>query len=444
MEARNVSSPVFAGITLSSAAFDDHFLFAGPPAHTRPHYDIFLQHCLGMLGNGGGWKRALVMDPNCDRIPLVYDAGATFENGLLKLINPFDARGVRWNISRDITTSRAAKRLANLLLPADGRSRDSSLLRQGIVIATDVICALYTRFPGNWSFEDLLMLLLDGELEMLIDFLDLGNEVGSGRQILLFAEKHPQKWQSLKRVLEPLKAYRELGRLWEKCEGAISITEFLESPYVLLLGSCEGHMSAMRVMNGIIVSCFVDKLLYPGSTNDESTKSFLFLDSGKNVFPIDQFLMLLESKDRHLASVVLAMESAEELQNTFGSTAGKAVLRSLKSKAIFHSCEAELMEWSYFPRDWDHAERSTLAEVIGERVASGEEKIRNGESWRLTSEVDGDIRGVSVLTSGYHVTGVEGVPKLVTFTQPREELVKGFIKADTKSTLLTWNGETVH
>lgn len=92
-----------------------HTIFLGTTGSGKTLAMRLLQQCaIPLVGTGLGY-RALVYDSKQDAMPIL--SAIIPDRSRLKLMNPFDARGVAWDISKDVTRPTEAMEIAHTLMP---------------------------------------------------------------------------------------------------------------------------------------------------------------------------------------------------------------------------------------------------------------------------------------------------------------------------------------
>jgi hypothetical protein len=135
----------FVGVPVSIQEIVGHFLVCGTTGSGKTTLIKYLMaqalHWVGYNRN----QRAIVYDPKNELIPFLY---ATFSSPddtkpkpkeIIKVLNPFDERCVRWNISKDIRTKTEAKRFASTVIPDD--SKNPFFPKSAQLILADIIYA---------------------------------------------------------------------------------------------------------------------------------------------------------------------------------------------------------------------------------------------------------------------------------------------------------------
>ena len=118
---------------------------------------LLMQSALSPIGRGLD-HRALVYDAKGTLAPILRGMGLRCP---LHVLNPFDRRGLAWDIAADVASPLAARQLAASLIPED----ESAQPFFGDA-ARDLLAAICLSFiktaPGKWTLRDLLLAIRRG------------------------------------------------------------------------------------------------------------------------------------------------------------------------------------------------------------------------------------------------------------------------------------------
>ncbi len=119
-----------------------------------------------IVGGPGGGKTQILSGLMAqhfdrDRRAVVYDVKGDWTEwfyahprGHCRILNPWDARSVRWNIAHDITTKQEAQAFANGFFPAG--SGDGKIWNDGAaLIFTAIICQIIAEHGQDWGWDTL-------------------------------------------------------------------------------------------------------------------------------------------------------------------------------------------------------------------------------------------------------------------------------------------------
>ncbi len=123
---------------------------------------LLLQSTLPEIGKQRR-HRALLYDAKRDLPSMLGGMGL---NAPVRLLNPLDARAVAWDMAADITSPSLAQQAALLLVPETRNDNNPFFSRAARHLLSGVITSLLLRFPGKWTFRQVLLIARDpGRME---------------------------------------------------------------------------------------------------------------------------------------------------------------------------------------------------------------------------------------------------------------------------------------
>ena len=104
-------------------------------------------------------EQLIVFDGKCDIIPLLAGMGLHPEDENVFVLNPYDQRGVAWDLADGAQGPLMARHLASLLVPEEPRSSAPFFTEAARDLVYAVILALNARRGAHWQFRDLICAL---------------------------------------------------------------------------------------------------------------------------------------------------------------------------------------------------------------------------------------------------------------------------------------------
>lgn len=252
--ATNQSSTLrWGGEEIEEAEATGHFLAIGAPGSGKTIVlRLLLQSAVSQFRPGGD-QRALVFDAKQDALPLLSGMRPRVP---IRTTNPFDSRGVAWDLARDIREPQVAVELAFTFFPSVQESQP--------------------------FFSDAARHLLYGTL---IRFLQSGSTWGLGdvvrvmkstRTLKSFLKRCPatqdlvDQYLSEKRlaanigstIATKLLPFEPIAAAWESAEERVSLEEWAVGDEILILGNSETSRTAIQTINRCMFKRAVDICLH--------------------------------------------------------------------------------------------------------------------------------------------------------------------------------------
>jgi type IV secretory pathway TraG/TraD family ATPase VirD4 len=341
--------PSFAGYALPYEMASENFLLVGRPGSGKTTLlDILLESVIkDQIGNGQD-HRAVIHDHKGESIQLLYGMGCTFENGLLKTLNPFDSRAVGWDIAKDIDNPPFARSFADVMIPINDNDSNPFWANTARNLLAGIVRSFIKMFPQQWSLRDLVHVALYSPLDELCDV--LGWEPRNRGLVARLKGKAGETIEGALWTLQTeMEKYVEIAALWYNAKEQISIREFLASDYVILLGSYHRCEEAMTTVNQLFLSRLIDEVIPAGGGCRVDTlnnrRLWLMLDEGAKVGELKKLPMLLDLGRQMGVSVAFAIHNLQQLQEVYGDNS-KALLSQFGNIAILRLGDSETAEWA--------------------------------------------------------------------------------------------------
>ena len=214
---------------LPSAVAPLHFIAIGAPGSGKTlTQQLVIQAALERR------ERTLFNDPKSDILSLL--AGLRVE---FKTMNPFDVRGVAWDMAKDITTELAAESVAAILCPPNKEAREPFFDDASRALMKGAIVALNSRNAGGWSFRDLIYGLRSKKrLAQLLE------GTAEGRDLIdLYFSEDKTAHNVMSTVANKTDPYRTIAAAWYHAQEQISLHDWMDAR-VRTRSWVESHCSA--------------------------------------------------------------------------------------------------------------------------------------------------------------------------------------------------------
>lgn len=239
-----------------------HFLALGTTGSGKTLILRLLQQSvLSYVGQGHGY-RGLCYDAKQDMYPIL---SAYCEPDRIKLLNPFDARGVAWDIAKDVTRSSVAMEIAFTLIPEV--SDNSPFFRNAARHSAWGIMCSYMLSGHDWSFADLLRGLRDEEVCQRI----LQRHHQTEHLIRMYYRDPKLVNDIFATIASATMLYEPIAASWEKSSEKIALSDCMENEYIVVLGNSEVSRQTIDRLNAVLFKRWTDLIL---SQPDGTTKRF--------------------------------------------------------------------------------------------------------------------------------------------------------------------------
>jgi hypothetical protein len=338
-----------------SSAVENAFVVGIPGSGKTTLIDMLMASVLNGCIAPGNSHRAIIHDHKGESIPLMYALGFSFENGLLKTLNAFDQRGVRWDISKDITNIILAQEMARELIPEVPNDSDPFWRNTVRDILAGIFYGWIVKAPGAWRFIDVIETALCPSLNGLLRVLAWSNFNQPIISLLSTAEDRMLK--SFLAVLRTaMNPFLPIAILWEKASTSISVKEFLKGSSVLLLGSYPLAEFAMETINRMFLSRLIVEILtddinpsnaWDVNRNDaeNSNRTWFILDEGTKLRRIERLLDLLDLGRQRGVAVVFTFHDIKQLEEVYGNLTF-SILSKFGNKAFLRLGDEETANWA--------------------------------------------------------------------------------------------------
>jgi hypothetical protein len=333
------------GATLPSRSFSRHCLITG---QTRSGKTTILKQImvqtLRQIGVGKD-QRAVIYDPKGDFVSFLY--GLLGKNAPIKILNPFDARCVAWDIGKDITDPANAATVAKIFVPEpkEGGS-DNRFFRDG---ARTLIRAVQESFfltsqqlvengeeSFDWTLRDLCLALRDKKI--LQEVLSKHPET---KHAIEFLERENSD------VLNTAKAYLSeieiIAAAWQGKE-KISLKDFRDNKdgMILVLGNFEEASSPLQALNNVILQRVFQLLLT--QPDNPKRRSWIYLDEFSDLGKIENFHTVMQKGLSKGVCNFLSFQNIETVKHIYTKELANALATESSTK-IFLKCEGSQAAW---------------------------------------------------------------------------------------------------
>ena len=286
--------------------------------------------------------------PGSDRRALVYDAKQDMPSLLhgmdvqvpLKLLNPFDNRGVAWDIARDVNEPRIAIEIVFTLMPE--LSENTPFFSDAARHLTYAVILSFMKRKLHWTLGDIIRGLSSQKL--------LRRILAATPVTKSFLPRYCYDKRLLANILTTaatkIMPFEPLAGAWEAVSERVSLEDWVQGSSVLVLGNSETSRHAIDAINRCIVKRAVDLTLQQGESF--TRRSWFFLDEITEAGRLDGLVSLCKKGRSKGACVVMALQSIAGLRNPrlYGPDTAAEILGQIGHRFIGRLECPETAEWA--------------------------------------------------------------------------------------------------
>ncbi len=299
--------------------------------------------------------RALIYDPKPELYPY---AAAIHPHADFLITNPSDLRSRRWDLAKDFASLSSAAALARLLVPMHLQQHDTFYPKAVRAVLKEVFKAFILTAPGRWTLRDVFEVMKsEGDLEHLLNRHE--ETRGTLERISHNAETRGNIDISMHIELD---AYRLLAARWHHASSSFSLSEWMQSESVLVVGRVPTESELFDAVNALLLNRVSELLLDQADYPD--TWTYTYLDELATVSGFRGLETLMTNGRSKHVSVVLASQGIEGLRQQFGVEAtetlvsmcsNKAFLKLSRATAEWAANQIGKSDWIEIYRNWSYS-----------------------------------------------------------------------------------------
>lgn len=356
--------PYFGMMHIPEEASTKHFLFVGGTGSGKTLNIRMLMESVLPIEDSRD-TRALIYDAKQDMISILEGMRLKCP---IHILNPFDARCSAWDMAADIKAPSSAEQVATILIPEEKNSSSPFFTDAARALLAGTIVALMRTAPGDWQFRDVLYALrnaerLKGLLSRCRETEDLVPQYFSNERTAN---------DVISTVATKIQRYTYIAAAWSKAKSKLSLTQWIESDSVLLLGNDEMVRSALDAVNQVIFKRLTELVLAQSESN--SRRTWFFLDELRQAGRLPGLNSLLTMGRSKGACVVVGFQDLEGLASVYGEKEASEIAGLCANKAILRLDSPNTARWA--------------ASVFGEREVL-EVRSSSGSSTGTSSSLGG-------------------------------------------------------
>ena len=284
-------------------------------------------------------------------------------------LHPFDKRGAAWDMAKDITSPAAADQMATILIPTEKQSSSPFFTDAARALMTGVLTAFIKKCPESWTFRDVNVALKSAtrlkavlsECEETKDLIEqyFSNERTANDVMSTIATK--------------IQRYQYIAAAWERAEKKVSLKDWVNGEYILILGNDEEARSAVDAINQVIFKRVTELVL--NQSESFTRRTWIVLDELKEAGTLPGLTPLLSKGRSKGACVVIGFQDIEGLGAAMrDSRIANEIVGLCANKAILKLDSAETAKWASFQFGDQEVEQLKVS------TTSGSSSNKNGDS----------------------------------------------------------------
>jgi type IV secretory pathway TraG/TraD family ATPase VirD4 len=322
---------------LPSSVATSHFAIVGSTGSGKTiSIRLLMQSVLPNIGTGKD-QRALIYDAKQDIVSILAGINPPCE---VVILNPFDKRGVAWDMARDITSPATAQQIATILIPENKNASQPFFSDAARHLLSGVLISFIKKCPEKWTFRDVVLALKSQErLKKVL----LSSPETSDLVEHYFSDETTAR-NVMSTVATKMQRYEFIAAAWERADKAISLREWLTGEFILVLGNDEATRTAVDAINQVIFKRLSELIL--AQTESETRRTWVFLDELRQAGKLEGLSSLLTKGRSKGASVVLGYQDIEGLREVYGHQLANEIAGQCANKAILRCDSSDTAKWA--------------------------------------------------------------------------------------------------
>jgi type IV secretory pathway TraG/TraD family ATPase VirD4 len=336
-----------------------HFLVVGATGSGKTTIINILQNSI--FGNQHGQNcRAFVYDPKQEALPTFNAMGCSPER--IIITHPFDKRGARWDIAKDIDSPVTARQIATILVPESSSSDSADNFFTNAV--RDLLAAVLMAFAdcipnaGKWDFRDVILAMLyQPYLEFILSRTTTRKyeQFSVGKRLIRSYLRGDSRTTSniLATISAKMSIYEPIAAIWNVRDKSFSIKEWSEdgNTGIIILGNDEACRVPIDAINAAIFKRSVEKTLarrnlFPAEEKSGQNMTWFFLDEVREAGRLDGLGSLLNKGRSKGACIVLGFQDIDGMRDVYGEEVANEIAGQCNSLAILQVNSPSTAEWA--------------------------------------------------------------------------------------------------
>lgn len=265
------------GLFVSPSDWAPNFLTIGEVGSGKTLTMRLLLAAFVRMWRAGMRVRFVIADPKREELRLLSSLGMAER---VFLINPYDARGSRWDMARDLSVADAAE-LSTLLVPDDRLDHSPFFNRTARQLLTEAISTLMRESGGQWDLADVVHAGTPENLSKVLAKTERGR---------MLAEAHlgaPQGTTGANvesTLVSKLENFEHLARPWRRAERSVSLNDWFENGGALVLAAHPKYPKVCETCHTLVFDRVAQILLaQPEMRELDQGRTVVFLDEAREM-----------------------------------------------------------------------------------------------------------------------------------------------------------------
>ena len=322
----------WGGLHIPSASGNLGMVAVGAPSSGKTvSIRLFLQSVLPLVGAVPD-HRALIYDAKNEMMPILagMEIDTHPQNGLVKILNPYDTRSYYWEMWRDITDIKISAEMALLVVPINPQAKEPVWDNRARSII-DGILQSFILTNKKWTLRDLCAATLTKErIESVLA------ACPSTKSLIASKLEYGKSSDSVLFTLQSsMEKYHGIAALWDSMpeERGISFDDWLnnQNGSILLLGQARDG-TPLGDINKLMVARIGQ--LISKQSDLPSRRTWIVIDELRQCGRLDLSEIATTGRGRG-ASLVLGYQDNNGLRDAYGADGAKELLGMCQHKAVF-------------------------------------------------------------------------------------------------------------
>ena len=286
-------------------------------------------------------------EPGSGTRALIYDAKTEMASTLARLeldipvlyLNPFDERGVDWDMSADITSPASALQVASIFIAEEGGGAN----RFFTDAARDLLCEVMMAFidtGADWGLRDVLLTMRSKErLEEV-----LRKTVRGAETFEMYAGDSRTFQNIVATCRSRLAPFEPVAACWARAKERVSLRDWVDGEMVLVLGNDDSARQAIDCINRVIFQRATELVL--SEPNSRTRRTWFFLDEVREAGKLDGLSRLMTKGRSRGAAVCLGFQSVLGMEATYGREVAHEILGQCSQKAFLRMEDESSAKWA--------------------------------------------------------------------------------------------------
>jgi len=240
---------------------------------------MMLESIVPGIGGANLDRRLIIFDAKSDILSIL--SGIRIRSPVY-FFNPMDTRSAAWDIAKDVKGSIFASQFAENFIK-ENKNENPFFAEAARHLLAGVIEAYTFKKPDNWTLLEVLNTLSNTE-----ETLALLQSVPQTRDI---AREHFERNDVARSNVQytctaNLGKLRSIACLWEKASEKISLTDWVQSDSILILGNNENLRGPLSAINRVLFQRLSELII--SQSESDTRRTWVFLDELKEMGKLDK------------------------------------------------------------------------------------------------------------------------------------------------------------